>query len=161
MLREVQRTLPRLFSNMGIMSTLGIKPPGGCHFPPEGYAEIAHLICPLVERDNYGKVFDRSITPADLKKAYYTNDGKDEITLEFDQPVIWKDSLATQFYLDGETGKVASGRVDGNVIRLKLKSPSSAQKITYLDSKTWSQENLLWGENGIAALTFFEVPIGL
>ena len=27
-LREVQRTLPRLYSNMGIMSTLGIKPPG-------------------------------------------------------------------------------------------------------------------------------------
>ena len=34
-LREVQRTLPRHFSNMSIMSTLGIKPPGGCHYPPD------------------------------------------------------------------------------------------------------------------------------
>ena len=159
MLREVQRTLPNCFSNMSIMSTLGIKPPGGCHFPPEGYAEIAHLICPLVEQYNYGQTFDHSITPPDLKRAYFTDNQKDEIVLEFDQPVIWKDSLVTQFYLDGESGKVASGSVSRNIIRLKLKEPSSAQKITYLDSKTWSQDNLLWGANGIAAVTFYEVEI--
>jgi len=158
-LREMQRTLPRYFSNMSIMSTLGIKPPGGCHFPPEGYAEFAHLIGPLVERDNYGKVFNKSITPPDLKKAYYTGPGHDEIALEFDQPVVWADSLINQFYLDEENGKITSGSVSGKVIVLKLKIPSSAQKITYLDSKSWSQDNLLWGENGIAALTFCSVTI--
>ena len=52
--------LPRLYSNMSIMSTLGIKPDGSCHFPPAGYAEMARLMSPLVERDNYGKVFDKS-----------------------------------------------------------------------------------------------------
>ena len=36
------------------------------HYPPAGYTEIAHLICPLVERDNYGKVFTNSITPGNL-----------------------------------------------------------------------------------------------
>lgn len=159
MLREVQRTLPRYFSNMGIMSTLGIIPPGGCHFPPEGYAEIAHLIYPLVERDNYGKTFDHSITPPDLKKAYFTSGRNDEIVLEFDQRVIWNDSLVTQFYLDGAGGKVAAGSVQGNILTLKLRESSSALKITYLDSKLWSQDNLLWGENGIAALTFWEVGI--
>lgn len=158
-LREVQRTLPRLFSNMGIMSTLGIRPPGGCHFPPEGYAEIAHLICPLVERDNYGIAFNRSITPPDLLKAYYASDRNDEIVLEFDQPVTWNDSLVTQFYLDGESGKVASGFASGNLVRLNLKARSAASKITYLDSKAWSQDNILWGANGIAALTFWGVPI--
>jgi hypothetical protein len=159
MLREVQRTLPDLFSNMGIMSTLGIKPPGGCHFPPEGYAEIAHLICPLVERDNYGKVFTTSITPPDLKKAYFTNSINDEIVLEFDQPVVWKDLLISQFYLDGKAETVSSGSVSGKDIRLRLKIPATAKKITYLDSKSWSQDNILYGENGIAALTFFDVPI--
>jgi Domain of unknown function (DUF2341)/Concanavalin A-like lectin/glucanases superfamily/Carbohydrate esterase, sialic acid-specific acetylesterase len=44
MLREVQRTLPALYSNMSIMSTLGIKPPGGCHYPLAGWAEFARLI---------------------------------------------------------------------------------------------------------------------
>ncbi|WP_145234705.1 hypothetical protein [Urbifossiella limnaea] len=37
------------------MSTLGIDPPGGCHFPAAGYAEFACLVAPLVERDFYRK----------------------------------------------------------------------------------------------------------
>jgi len=34
MLREVQRTLPNLYSNMRIMSTLGIVPGSSCHYLP-------------------------------------------------------------------------------------------------------------------------------
>jgi len=159
MLREMQRTLPSYFYNMGIMSTLGIKPPGGCHYPVEGYAEIARLICPLVERDNYGRVFTNAITPANLKKAYYTSGKKNEIAIEFDQHMAWTDSLASEFYLDGVANNVVSGAVSGKVITLKLKEVSSAQKITYLDSESWSKERLLYGDNGIAALTFCNVPI--
>jgi hypothetical protein len=158
-LREVQRTLPTAFSNMSIMSTLGIDPPGGCHFPAAGYAEFARLICPLVERDHYGKVPTTSITPPNLKRAYFATDTKDEVVLEFDQPVKWTDALVSQFYLDGEKGKVASGSVQGNDLRLKLAAGSGGGKITYLDSAAWSQANLLRGENGIAALTFCEVPV--
>ena len=159
MLREMQRTLPSYFSNMGIMSTLGIKPPGGCHYPVAGYAEIARLICSLVERDNYGRVFTNAITPPNLKKAYYTSDKQDEIVLEFDQNMAWTDSLASELYLDSIANNVVSGAVSGKVITLKLKEVSSSQKITYLDSESWSQERLLYGENGIAALTFCNVPI--
>ena len=160
MLREVQRTLPSCFSNMGIMSTLGIKPPGTCHYPAAGYAEMARLICPLVERDNYRATFPKAITPPDLKRAFYTSDQKDEIALEFDQPMAWADPLKTQFYLDGAANQVVSGSVSGKVITLKLKGPTTAQRITYLDSAKWSVDNLLHGENGIAALTFCNVPIG-
>ena len=72
-LREVQRQLPSSFSNLSIMSTLGIKPPGGCHFPLAGYAEFARLIGPLVERDHYGeKSRNRSRAP-NLKRAYFTD----------------------------------------------------------------------------------------
>lgn len=159
MLREVQRTLSRDFSNLSVMSTLGIKPPGPAHYPPEGYAQIAHLICPLVERDNYGKTFDRPVTAADLKMAYHAGEKKDQIVLEFDQDVVWMDSLASQFYLDGKANAVASGAAVGKVVTLTLKEPSSATRISYLDSKSWSQEKLLQGSNGIAALTFCDVPI--
>jgi len=159
MLREVQRTLPALYSNMGIMSTLGIQPPGSCHYPLAGWAEFARLIQPLIERDNYGKVFPGSISPPNLVSAAYTSDKKDEVALEFDQPVVWSDSLASQFYLDGAQGRVATGSVVGDVVTLKLRGHSTAQRITYLDSKSWSQEHLLRGENGIAALTFCRVPI--
>jgi hypothetical protein len=159
MLREVQRTLPSLFSNMSIMSTVGIKPPGGCHYPLAGWAEFARLLQPLIERDFYGKTFSQSITPPNLVKASYTDERRDAIALEFDQPVVWTDALASQFYLDSESGKVVSGAVNGNVLTLKLAAPVTAQRITYLDSKSWSPTNLLYGVNGIAALTFCNVPI--
>ncbi len=158
-LREKQRTLPQLFSNMSIMSTLGIRPPGGCHFPLAGWAEFARLIQPLIERDNYNKVPDASITPPNLKRVYFSSVAKDTIALEFDQPVVWADALAGQFYLDGEKDKIASGSVAGNVLTLKLKEPTAAKTITYLKEVNWSQDTLLNGTNGIAALTFCEVPI--
>lgn len=158
-LREKQRTLPQLFSNMSIMSTLGIKPPGGCHYPLTGWAEIARLIQPHIERDFYGKKPTESISPPNLVKATFASGSKDTITLEFDQPVLWIDALASQFYLDGEKDKIASGSVSGNVLTLKLKEASSAKTITYLKESSWTQDSLLIGANGIAALTFCEVPL--
>ena len=159
MLREVQRTLPTLYSNMGIMSTLGIRPAGTCHYSAKGYAAMAHLLLPLVERDHYGKTFRHAITPANLRRAYYSSANRDEIALEFDQAMAWKNSLVSEFTLDGVAGGVASGAVLGNVITLKLKTASAARTITYLDSRKWSQDRLLYGTNTIAALTFCNVPI--
>lgn len=159
LLREAQRTLPALFSNLSLMSTLGIKPPGGCHYPLAGWAEFARLIQPLIERDHYGKTFSESITPPNLVKATYASERQDAVALEFDQPVVWTDALASQFYLDGEKGKITFGSVTGNVLTLKLATPSTAQRVTYLDSKSWNPTNLLYGANGIAALTFCNVPL--
>jgi hypothetical protein len=159
MLREKQRTLPQLYSNMGIMSTHGIRPPGPCHFPLVGWSEFARLIQPLMERDFYGKLPTASITPANLRSAFYSSLAKTTITLEFDQPIVWSDNLAGQFYLDDEKDKVASGSVSGNVLTLKLKAASTAKKITYLKEMSWSQETLLNGANGIAAFTFCNVPL--
>lgn len=158
-LREVQRNLPTAFSNLSVMSTLGIDPPGGCHFPAAGYAEFARLICPLIERDFYGKVATTSITPPNLNRVVFKSEKKDELLLEFDQPVKWDNALVDQFYLDGAKGQVASGSVSGNSLILKLTSPTNAKTLTYLDSDAWSQEMLLKGENGIAALTFCDVLI--
>ncbi len=158
-LREVQRRLPSQFSNLSVMSTLGIKPPGGCHFPAAGYSEFARLIGPLVERDNYGKDFDGPITPPDLVRAGFSNDARDEVILEFDQPVACDDSLAGEFTLDGRRGLVASCSAVGHRVSLKLVAPTDVKRVTYLDGASWSQDRLLWGKNGIAALTFCEVPI--
>ena len=158
MLREKQRTLPQLFSNMSILSTLGVRPPGGCHFPLVGWAEFARLIQPVIERDHYGKVPAASVTAPNLSRAAYAGAAMDTITLEFDQPVVWNETLAGQFYLDGEKDKVASGSVTGHVLTLKLKEPSSATKITYLKEIAWNQDKLLNGANGLAALTFCNVP---
>ncbi|MFO0798267.1 MAG: DUF2341 domain-containing protein [Gemmataceae bacterium] len=157
-LREVQRQLPTAFANLSVMSTLGIDPPGGCHFPAAGYAEFARLITPLVERDFYGKRPAGSITPPNLLRATYSA-ARDAVVLEFDQPVRWDAALASEFYLDGERGKVASGTASGNRLTLTLAAPSAARRVTYLDSRAWSQARLLRGANGLAALTFCDVPI--
>lgn len=158
-LREKQRTLPRLYSNMSLLSTLGIMPPGPCHFPLVGWAEFANLIQPLIERDFYGKVPAHSITPPNLRQAAYVNGAKDSISLTFDQPVVWSASLAAQFYLDDEKDTVAAGHATGNVLTLTLKKSSTATALTYLKEREWSQDTLLLGANGMAALTFCDVPL--
>jgi hypothetical protein len=158
-LREKQRTLPFLYSDMSIMSTLGVRPPGGCHFPLTGWAEFARLIQPVIERDFYGATPAAPVTAPNLRRAAY-NAARDSVILEFDQPVAWEEKLASQFYLDGEAGQIEAGSVAGNALTLKLKVPSAAKTITYLKEANWNQDTLLLGTNGIAALTFCEVPIG-
>ena len=158
-LREKQRTLPQLFSNMSILSTLGVRPPGGCHYPLVGWAEFARMVQPLIERDHYGKASAVPLTAPNLRRVAYTSAAQDTLTLEFDQPVVWTDTLAGQFYLDGEKGKVASGSITSNVLTLKLTQPSAAKQITYLKEIAWNQDTLLLGANGLAALTFCEVPL--
>lgn len=54
--------------------------------------------------------------------------------LEFESQIVWSDALTSQFHLDGEAKQVASGSANGSRITLKLKSPSKAKTVTYLDS---------------------------
>jgi hypothetical protein len=42
--------------------------------------------------------------------------------------------------------------------RALLASAETARTISYLADRKWDSKNLLYGQNGIAALTFFEVP---
>ena len=117
------------------------------------------MLHPLIGRDLYGRDPGARITPPNLKRVSFANAVQDTLTLEFDQSVVWLDSLATQFYLDGEPDRIASGSAKGSTLTLKLKSPATPKTITYLQEKKWSQDTLLLGENGLAALTFCEVPI--
>ena len=159
MLREVQRTLPNLYSKMSILSTLGIEPPGGCHYPLTGWSEFAKLIQPVMERDLYDKEFTQAITAPNLQRAAFADKTGGTIHLDFDQPVVWSDDLVDEFYLDGEPNQVASGSATGQRLTLKLNAPSQSRKITYLKEQSWSQKKLLKGTNGIAALTFCDVDL--
>ena len=160
MLRETQRTLPYLYSNMRIMSTLGIVPGASCHYTIPGYEFMANLITPLVEQDHYGRSVSEVLTAPDLKKAYYTTAAHNEIALEFGQNMAWNTGEPGLIYLDGVANRVASGSVSGGLIKLQLTAPSTASTITYLvGSNSWAQGNLLYGTNGIAALSFAQVPL--
>jgi hypothetical protein len=158
-LREVQRNLPRWFSNLTALSTVGIKPPGGCHYPAAGYAEFARLLEPHLARDLYGARVAEDLAAPNLRRATFANASRDSIQLEFDAPVVWDDKLRNEFSLDGKPMQIVSGTTSGRQLTLKLAAPTDARTITYLDSKNWNPDRLLQGANGRAAFTFCEVPI--
>ncbi|MCX6880869.1 MAG: hypothetical protein NTW21_44780 [Verrucomicrobia bacterium] len=164
-LLEYQRTLPSLYSNLRVMSTLGIisgsSGPRLCHFDLDGYAQIAHLITPLVEQDNYGLVPQQAITAPNLKRAWFISADKREIALDFGQAMEWKDAWKAMIYLDGVVAAITSGKADGNTITLQLAAPCAAKTLSYLSGKDWDGQSgsLIRGANGIAALTWANVPL--
>ncbi len=159
MLREVQRTLPRLYSNMDILPTLGIKPPGGCHYPLVGWDQFAHRLQPLIERDFYGRIGEGLEGGPDLVRASYRDADRQAIVLEFDQALVWSDSLLDQFHLDDDPNLLVRGELAGHVLTLFLGEPSAAKTISYLKEQSWNRENLLRGHSGMEALSFCQVPI--
>ena len=117
---------------------------------------------PLVERDNYGVVPPAAdVTAPDLKQAYFTTNTRNEIALVFGQTMNWNTTAKTNFYLDRGANQVTAGSASGNVVKLQLTGPSTNQTIGYVLSSAWDglTANLLYGSNGVAALTFYGVPI--
>jgi len=163
-LREAQRTLPRLYSNMDILDTLGVAGYEGCHFSPTGYQNFANLTAPLVGQDYYGIVPSAPVTAPNLLRAYYTTTNRTEIALEFDQNMSWNSFSTANYWLDKVGSKVSSGSVSGKVVKLQLSSAGTTNStLDYLEDDHWSYNeatsSLLKGSNGIAALTFADVPI--
>lgn len=164
-LREVQRKLPKIFSNLRVMSTIGIASPetgrGMCHFDLEGYEQMADLISPLVELDNYGLKQAKEVTAPNLNRAWFASSARDEIALDFGQPMTWKDEMKKEIYLDGIKAQISNGSVKDNVITLKLSAPTTAKTIGYISGRDWDGKptNLIYGANGIAAFTFCDVSI--
>ena len=161
-MRERQRQLPKQFSNMSVLSTLGIRPGGGCHFLAEGYAAMARQLFPLVNQHNYGVEPKTSITPPNIRSVSYIGDRKDAIKLVFDQDVKWDEEIIERFYLNDDSAKVAAVDGSGKTITLKLAGPTAAKNLSYVRGGKWKQEQaIIWGVNDLAALTFCEVPIEL
>jgi len=163
-LRDVQRLLPSMFSKMHILDTLGIANYEGCHFNPTGYQNFANLTAPLVGQDFYGIVPAMSVTAPSLQRAYFTTGARTEIALQFDQDMSWNSFSMANYWLDKVGGKVASGSVSGNVVKLQLSSAATTTStLDYLEDAHWnyteSVSSLLYGANGIPALTFADVAI--
>ncbi len=166
-LRDVQRTLPSLYSKMHVLCTLATPGYEGCHFNPTGYQNFANLTAPLVGQDFYGVVPAMSVTAPILRRAYYTSATRTEIALEFDQDMSWSSFSMPNYYLDKVASKVSSGNVDAvkkNLIKLQLSAAGTATStLDYLEDAHWSYgeavSSLLYGVNGIPALSFADVTI--
>ena len=76
----------------------------------------------------------------------------------------WNSFSKVNFYLDKFGSKVTSGSASGNVVKLQLSSAgTTTSTLDYLEDAHWSYNeatsSLLYGANGIAALTFADVAI--
>jgi hypothetical protein len=131
---------------------------------------MGEWIFPLMARAFYEPAAWKEADAPDITDAYYSSPGR-EICLVFDRNVTWADNpedgyyLKDQFFLDGESGKVAAGRVKGNKVYLVLKNPYEAKKITYLPGHFYEGTDIcyqgpwLLGENKIGVLSFDNYPI--
>jgi hypothetical protein len=178
-IRELQRNFPLTCPDVRVMATLGSPEPGG-HFGANGYRSIGDKLYRLVARDIYGSGDTAAISPPNLLRAFYSSAGRDRITLLFDQPTYWKDSLghklADYFALDSAYRVVDSGwhELPYHRIILKLKAPSTAARITYLTGGNYHPDDTagvpagyppiyngpyLFNSRRVGALTFHEAPV--
>nr|MCU0794904.1 autotransporter-associated beta strand repeat-containing protein [Akkermansiaceae bacterium] len=162
-LRDVQRRLPRLFSRMSILNTLGISGYEGCHFSKAGYDAMGNRIAPLIARDFYGVGAGSHVTAPNVKRAWFTSNARTAIAVEFDQPMQWEMFAILNFHINGVADQVSSGSASGNVVTLQLAAPADANStLTYLkDEWNFNEANssLLRGANNLPALTFNALPI--
>jgi len=175
-IREIQCQIAKHYKMVDIMSTTGVAGHDGCHFSYEGYCEFAQRIFPLLSRDFYGEKPAGMITPPKLLKAVYTQ--KDEITLQFDQPVYFDEKLEMnnnmhwmkdQFFFGDERlpNLVREMRAEGDRIMLKMKGKKFYDCLTYLPNKNYLNTDdvyegpWIFGENGIGALSFDKRKIEL
>ena len=125
---------------------------------------MARLISGQTLLYSYRVNSEQSVNPPNLKAVTWDAAHANVVRLTFDQPVVWMPELSSEFLIDGVRGKVTGGTAAGNALELTLTAGAANGRphtITYLDSEKWSQSRLLKGKNGIAALTFCEVPVAV
>lgn len=176
-LRELQRNIPKFYSDIKTIATVGLNGFDGCHYHYSGYIDLAEKVFWQMERDFYGRKDTANITPPNVDRVFYSTSAKDEIKVIFKQKndeFIYPNklfysgkirSLDDYFYLDGVSGNIAFGMFDKDTLILTLRQPSTAQKITYLPENFYNNETEVyqgpWITNkaGIGALSFYDVPI--
>lgn len=171
-LREVQRKLPQSYSNIELLSTGGMPYYGGCHYSYAGYNEIAKMVYRPLAKAFYSLSDTAGMKPPNVRVAYYTTPARDEIAVLFDNSSInsWPadtlgQSMKNYFFLDGATGKVNTGVISGDTLKLKLNSSSSATRLTYLPT-VWALPDstvylgpFMRNSRGVGALSFHDFPV--
>ena len=171
--RDIQRRVADKYPDIQIVASLGTPGFDGLHYTPEGYIQNAQEFVRLVGRDFYNSTDTDNINAPNIRRAFFSNKEKTEITLTFDagQELVWTEQvrnllMKNQYYLDGANGVVVSGLAGSNQVVLKLYVPSTAALISYLppliDAKSPDfpyTGPYIKNKRGLRALSFFEVKI--
>jgi len=180
-LRGFQRTLAEGDADTEIMTMHNLPGFNGAHYTADGYDSLAFRLFRQIRRDFYNSSDVVDIDPPNISRAYFTDEQKDVLVLEFDNTstlILQADStvnsviryLKDYFYLfeDAITPDVASvgaAQVFGNLLRLELSTSSSATLITYLPDRYYNGTTesyvgpWLKSSREIPALSFYQFPV--
>ena len=173
LVREAQRALAGKYTDVQVVTSVGTDGFDGLHYSEEGYKQNAREFTRLIARDFYGSTDTDNIDAPNIRRAYYSNTDRTEITLQFadGQDLTWTDQfgnllLKNFIYLNGNAGDVTAGRAVGNKVFLTLKGPSTATKLTYLPAKYDPGQPdfpyrgpYITNKRGLRVLAFYNVPI--
>ncbi|MEA5258919.1 T9SS type A sorting domain-containing protein [Arcicella aquatica] len=171
--RETQRALADKYQNLQVVASVGTAGFDGLHYTTEGYTQNATELGWLAGRDFYNVSNTDNIDAPNVRKAYFSQADKSEITITFPvgQELTWNEKtrnllMKDFFYLDGVAGNVVSGTTVGNKVILTLNTSSSATKISYLPSfiEPTSPDYPYTGpyitnKKGLRALSFYEFKL--
>jgi len=171
LLREIQRQIAERYSDVEIMSTVGIPGHNGLHYNFEGYSTMGFYLYRLIARDFYGSTDTLYITPPKIKAVYYSDVTPPTLKLIFDQPIIWPNdtlnaSMKDNFFLVGDNvTKIDSGFTSQDTVFLRLSATTTATGISYIPNKFYHGTSDIyegpWLRNprSVGALTFLNYPI--
>lgn len=150
--RDFLRRTRYLYPKTDHFAAIGTPGYDAVHYSRAGFEEFGRRMYRFLAPTVYGSKDTDNVRCPDIKKAFYTNAEKKEITLVFEegQDLKWPAdstvkgqdgkplvlSLKNFFFLDGDEKKAAfsAGKAEGNQVTLTLKEPSNATKLSYLPS---------------------------
>ncbi len=167
--REAHRNFKNTYPEVRVMSTMGIAGFDGCHFNVSGYQTLAGYLYKQVSREMFGVTQPVSADPPDVVSATFTNSTNTELSVVFNQPVIWPatfngNDLKDYFYLNTPV-TILSGSASGDTVKLQLSASSNAYKVTYLPNQyyngTATNYDGPWLRNPatVGALSFYSFPV--
>ncbi|OGJ88872.1 MAG: hypothetical protein A2268_09305 [Candidatus Raymondbacteria bacterium RifOxyA12_full_50_37] len=171
-LRDCQRRLPNLLSDVSLMSTTNVadRNADNCHYLVTGLHELGDMMYRLLARDMYSSTDTVHITPPNIQKAWYVDDERTRLVLQFDQPVLLPaDTNMKKFFAVQREWNVAdslSADTAAHTVTLYMRNGAAeGDGVSYIppefDPFTGLNYNGPWLSNtrGIGPLTFFQFPI--
>lgn len=168
--REAQRQLPHVRSNISIMASANAPGYSG-HYSAAGYSVLANWMYPLVAHDFYGSTDTFRMRPPEIQSAHFMDRGRTKILLKFDQPVFVPADTSVRH--DFRNAAFAMGTVrtpmdsivadtSANTITLYLHAKSDFNYVSYILDTLAGKTYLgpwLYNTRSIGALTFYRFPV--
>lgn len=179
-MREMQRMFGEIYEDITVITNIGITIRyDSCHYEDAGYDRLYTQFTRLIERDFYGKSFDKPLTSPAVQSVRWTDEQKKVIEIRFDQEMVWPGimwgrDMKDYFYNENEQPiPMKSGKVDEadkHLVLLELEDGATRPTHltygpdNYVYSSTRGMDTLYvdpWLRNadGYAALTFNRYPI--